>query len=1289
MHQSSSQETKIFVSQVGKRTNAPKVSVIIPSYNSNTYIEQAIQSVFKQTFADYEVIVVDDGSTDDTRSKLEHYRLKIRYIYQENQGSAAARNTGISLAKGELIAFLDADDYWLMPEKLEEQVAYFDQQASLGLINTGWRVIDQEGNKIKTVQPWHEAPELNLETWLRRKCVRTSAMMIRRKWLELVGGFDEELRQSHDVDLVLRLALAGCQSAWLKKETVGYRQHDSNTTLNGAKQAKYMEAVLNKFFAYCDLPESVTSMESKVRYHTFVWIAWYQYHRGDLDEMAKYLQKSLNYSSYLRVETLSNWIASFVDAAKARGYELDVDALTDSIQWQQLTAQALGWKSLENDSLPSTFPLASQNQEKQEVASQAKPALQVIKSESVKQEVQKDTFVFYRILGNDLPPRHKKGQTLSNIKFILDHEPQHENCEKRWVLNRIVDREQEKAVIGLLKQYNQTYLHIPFVEAEYAALDFNFEDFPEPDYFRSPSYSKLHDFAKALAVDHTYHHKNRYVMHNNGGRNAALREGKQRAKWVLPWDGNCFLTANAWQQIVEGVKTHSQAQYFIVPMARILNNQDLLDADFQPNAVEEPQIIFRQDAPGEFNENMRYGRLPKIEMLWRLGVPGIWDQWKAKSYPWEQEDFYAVIPDSRFEFLSWVARLSSGMHKQEIDSTQRSWSRFEAVHSMLDSLEQKIAASGHKQASSESNPDLAKNYCFLAERKAEANNLDIAIVFYQRAIEFEPKSWEIRRKLGKAWQKLGKLEQALAVYRQAVEIKPDQAQLHSDIGSIFSQQGKFEEAITYLSRSIELNSQERWSYYKIADAQEHIGQLEAAATNLRAAVQLEPNFSLAYRNLARIQEMLGNMSEAIDCYQQIIKIDPDVELGIYQSLGQALQQNKKVKVRDGLAGIPEKLRNRVCKIAYLGGSATAQKEDGYRPMLHQWLTEYFQQDHQEIKAGNGGMASSAAVFTMDDEVIAQHPDLCFIEYATTDMGKNHQIGAAVEGMVRKLKAINCSVCFLYLYKQGEKFDYTNTTITEYEKVADFYKIPSINVAQFLETAVQNREYIVSDLFKNQEKTFEQGSKVISKFIAEGLKTIFDGQPLCSEEQKCDRNIDSHLNATALPSSRRGRPTECLGNPRNALSRNCDVFLPKSLHPNNYGTGKIVNLDLSFIRDRDRCTVAEFAKYKYYQIDSSNEIKFTLKGKLVGIATIVGKESGIIELITPERTWEYKLWDAFCYQDRFQIKITERDFEKATPIKLKLTDKPIDYSQCREKLADSQNIVKNFKIVGLLVCGEIT
>ena len=106
-------------------TDTPLVSVIIPVYNSAKYIQKAIDSVLDQTYSNYEIIVVDDGSTDETRQKLQSYQNKIRYVFQENQGSATARNTGIKLAKGDLVAFLDSDDFWSMPEKLDRQGACF------------------------------------------------------------------------------------------------------------------------------------------------------------------------------------------------------------------------------------------------------------------------------------------------------------------------------------------------------------------------------------------------------------------------------------------------------------------------------------------------------------------------------------------------------------------------------------------------------------------------------------------------------------------------------------------------------------------------------------------------------------------------------------------------------------------------------------------------------------------------------------------------------------------------------------------------------------------------------------------------------------------------------------------------------------------------------------------------------------------------------------------------------------------------------------------------------------
>jgi O-antigen biosynthesis protein len=213
------------------------------------------------------------------------------------------------------------------------------------------------GQHLKTVQPWHKAPKLDLETWLKKKCVRTSAMMFRRIWLEKVGGFDPELRQSHDVDLILRLSLAGCETDWLKEETVCYRQHDSNTTKDSLKQARYIQAVLDKFFARNDVPDVIGKQESQIRYHTLVWIAWYQYNAGNLDEMAKFLQQSLDFSPYLRAENIAHWLSSFKRFTQERGKSFDVNLLTNSSQWKKLINIALELKNFATETLETKLNL--------------------------------------------------------------------------------------------------------------------------------------------------------------------------------------------------------------------------------------------------------------------------------------------------------------------------------------------------------------------------------------------------------------------------------------------------------------------------------------------------------------------------------------------------------------------------------------------------------------------------------------------------------------------------------------------------------------------------------------------------------------------------------------------------------------------------------------------------------------------------------------------------------------------------------------------------------------------
>src|SRR5918996_212462 len=110
-----------------------KVSVVIPTYNYGRYLPEAVESVLHQTFPDLEVIVVDDGSTDDTRELIGRFGDKVCYIYQRNQGLPAARNTGIRAARGEYVGFLDSDDLWL-PGKLALQVPRLDSRQAVGLV---------------------------------------------------------------------------------------------------------------------------------------------------------------------------------------------------------------------------------------------------------------------------------------------------------------------------------------------------------------------------------------------------------------------------------------------------------------------------------------------------------------------------------------------------------------------------------------------------------------------------------------------------------------------------------------------------------------------------------------------------------------------------------------------------------------------------------------------------------------------------------------------------------------------------------------------------------------------------------------------------------------------------------------------------------------------------------------------------------------------------------------------------------------------------------------------------
>lgn len=192
-------------------SNKPLVSVIIPAYNCGDCLARALDSVMKQSHSPIECIVVDDGSTDDTAAVARSFGSKVKLIGQANGGASAARNRGIEKASGELIAFLDADDYW-HPSKLEKQVRLLQEQPDVVLVSTGFRTYlpgqSSEPGAESSMEPYSpDICEIHADflTLFRDPYLGTPSVMVRTQRAREVGGFDTTLPVAEDVDFYFRV----------------------------------------------------------------------------------------------------------------------------------------------------------------------------------------------------------------------------------------------------------------------------------------------------------------------------------------------------------------------------------------------------------------------------------------------------------------------------------------------------------------------------------------------------------------------------------------------------------------------------------------------------------------------------------------------------------------------------------------------------------------------------------------------------------------------------------------------------------------------------------------------------------------------------------------------------------------------------------------------------------------------------------------------------------------------------------------------------------------------------
>jgi len=284
----------------------PKVSVIIPTYNRADFLAEAIQSVLEQTARDFELLIIDDGSTDNTKNVVDSFNdRRIKYIYQKNSGVCIARNTGIKQAIGNYLILLDSDDI-LLPSAIEDESRVLDEHPESGLIFGLVESMNKNGDvfspakAIKCREPgtWPGTKEI-LNLFVHRNYICPSQSMVRKSAIMDVGMFDPAFSSgSEDFELWVRIAKK-YSTSHLAKPVTKYRVHDQS--LSGEQQltvqARCNRRIYAGFFNDPELGRQFARFRPKAYFHFHLRFAAFAYGRGQMNTARRYLTKALKIRS--------------------------------------------------------------------------------------------------------------------------------------------------------------------------------------------------------------------------------------------------------------------------------------------------------------------------------------------------------------------------------------------------------------------------------------------------------------------------------------------------------------------------------------------------------------------------------------------------------------------------------------------------------------------------------------------------------------------------------------------------------------------------------------------------------------------------------------------------------------------------------------------------------------------------------------------------------------------------------------------------------------------------------
>jgi glycosyltransferase involved in cell wall biosynthesis len=272
----------------------PKVSVVIPAYNAMAFLPETLKSVFRQTYQDFEVILVDDGSIDQINPWIQTITdSRVKYITQPNQGPAVARNNGIANARGMYIAFLDADDLW-HPEKLAKQVKILDKSSEIGLVYSWVGSVDERGNITNKIRKnyaegnvWEKIIEHNIA-----EC--GSNPMVRRVCFEKVGKFEPEIAYAQDWQMWLKIA-STFQFKVIKETLVYYRDHSRNRSKQIHLMEESFQAIVEEIFD--SVPSNLQKFKNRCYSFVYLHLAWktLQNMNGEHYKSLEFRRKAINY----------------------------------------------------------------------------------------------------------------------------------------------------------------------------------------------------------------------------------------------------------------------------------------------------------------------------------------------------------------------------------------------------------------------------------------------------------------------------------------------------------------------------------------------------------------------------------------------------------------------------------------------------------------------------------------------------------------------------------------------------------------------------------------------------------------------------------------------------------------------------------------------------------------------------------------------------------------------------------------------------------------------------------